>query len=109
MRRGRLAGESKGRYMKRLILGLVLAGLVALVIPAGASAVTYNVFVGCDETAEIPQPSHKCLTTDDMAAYFEASEGTEYEACLFHLGQEECSSPSVALAGTCISTRSRST
>ncbi|HEY7255891.1 MAG TPA: hypothetical protein VH476_04330 [Solirubrobacterales bacterium] len=89
--------------MKRLILGLVLAGLLALAVPSSApAAATYNLFAGCDAAAENPQPSHTCLTTDHMAAYFEASEETEYEVCLFRNVVEEldCSTPTVAEADT---------
>ncbi len=71
--------------MKRLILGLALAGLIALAVPSSAPAANsyHGLFVGCDEAAEPPQPSHECLTTDHMAAYFEASEATKYEVCLY--------------------------
>jgi hypothetical protein len=89
--------------MKRLILGLVLVALSALAIPGSASAApTYTTFVGCDDTAENPEPSHECLTTDHMAAYFEASEETSYEVCLFQNVIEEidCSSATEAEAET---------
>jgi hypothetical protein len=86
--------------MKRLILGLVLAGLIALAVPASApAAASYTFFVGCDQAAEPPQPSHKCLTTDHMAAYFEASEETEYVVCVYESGEVEpldCSPEGVA-------------
>jgi len=86
--------------MKRVVLGLALAGLLALVVPASAPAASYSLFVGCDDTSEDPQPTHNCLTTDHMAAYFEASEKTDYEACIFHLTEEDCSPPTEAEADT---------
>ena len=91
--------------MKRLLLCLVLAASAVALIPATASAATVSGFVGCDENAENPQPSHKCLTTDSPAAYFESSEEVEYEACLFEgEGEDEvelaCSPPTLAEADT---------
>src|SRR4029079_13777839 len=100
--RGRLARESKGRKMKRLILGLVLAGLIALAVPSSAPAATYDLFAGCDATSTSPQRSHDCLTTDHMAAYFEASEDTKYEVCLYQNVTEllDCTSEEEAEADT---------
>jgi hypothetical protein len=101
----RRADGGKMATMKRLILGLVLAGLVALAVPSSAPAAnSYNdLFVGCDETAEPPQPSHECLTTDHMAAYFEATEATKYEICLYlneTLDPLDCTSAEKAEANT---------
>jgi hypothetical protein len=87
--------------MKRLLLGLALAAFSVALIPSTASAATNTGFVGCDDTTENPQPSHKCLTTDSPAAYFEASEEIEYEVCLFRGPvEEECSPPATAEAET---------
>jgi hypothetical protein len=88
--------------MKRLILGLVLAGLIALAVPSSAPAATYDLFAGCDATATSPQRSHDCLTTDHMAAYFEASEDTKYEVCLYQNVTEllDCTSEEEAEADT---------
>jgi hypothetical protein len=73
-----------------------------LSVPSSAPASTPNLFAGCDDTSGNPQPSHKCLTTDHMAAYFEASEETEYEVCLFqHVIEEiDCSPPTLAQSET---------
>jgi hypothetical protein len=90
--------------MKRLILGLVLTGLTALAVPSSAPAAnSYDFFVACDETAEPPVPSHECLTTDNMAAFFEATEETEYEVCLYlneTIDPLDCTSGEKAEAGT---------
>ncbi len=75
--------------MKRLVLGLTLVAFAIALLPGTASAAEITGFVGCDENAENPQPSHKCLTTDSPAAYFESSEEIEYEACLFEGPVEE--------------------
>lgn len=87
--------------MKRLVLGLTLVAFAIALLPGTASATEITGFVGCDESAENPQPSHKCLTTDSPAAYFESSEEIEYEACLFE-GEEElvCSPATPAEADT---------
>jgi hypothetical protein len=88
--------------MKRLILGLVLAGLIALAAPAAAPAASFTYFVGCDNTATVPQGSHECRTTDHMGAYFESSEEIEYEVCLYQNFTEKlaCDSPVEATANT---------
>lgn len=66
--------------MKRLLLGLVVA--FSLLAPSSAGAADYTTFVGCDDLADNPVPSHVCLTKDFPAAYFEADVDTEYEICV---------------------------
>jgi hypothetical protein len=89
--------------MKRLVLGLTLVAFAIALLPSAASAAPEitAAFVGCDENAEEPQPSHKCLTTDHPAGFFESSEAIEYEFCLFE-GVEElaCGEPTSAAAAT---------
>lgn len=69
--------------MKRLFLGTALVAALALAIPAAASAATkYDAFVGCNEGASDPVPSHVCTLADLPAAYFEADVETEYDVCL---------------------------
>jgi len=86
--------------MKKLFYGLVLAGAVSLLIPLAASAAEYSAFVGCDDLAGDPIPSHVCLTDDFPGAYFEADEDTEYEICVeFPSGEFLCAEEQFAEAG----------
>jgi hypothetical protein len=69
--------------MRRVFFGLLLAAAATLVIlPTAALGAEYEAFVGCDELAENPVPSHECETADSPAAYIESDEGFEYEVCL---------------------------
>lgn len=68
--------------MKRLSLGVVIVAAVALLAPAAASAAEYETFVGCDEFAENPAPSHVCQNDEFPGAYFESDEETEYDVCI---------------------------
>jgi hypothetical protein len=87
--------------MKRLVLGLTLVAFAVALIPGTAWAAPSPGFVGCDETAETPQPSHKCLTTDSPAAYFKSPEEVEYEACLYEgVVELTCGPPTLAEADT---------
>jgi hypothetical protein len=86
--------------MKKLFFGLMLAGAISLLIPLAASAAEYSAFVGCDDLAEDPVPSHVCLTDDFPAAYFEADEDTEYEVCVEFPSEEFlCEEEQLAEAG----------
>jgi hypothetical protein len=80
--------------MMRLALGLVLAGLVMAALPSTAPADT-TAFIGCDAGAGSPQPSHKCLTTDNLGAFFKSSSETSYTFCLYVVGEtgEKCFIP----------------
>jgi hypothetical protein len=69
--------------MRRVFFGLLLAAAATLVIlPAAALGAEYESFVGCDELAENPVPSHECAISDSPAAYFASDEEVEYEVCL---------------------------
>jgi hypothetical protein len=86
--------------MKRLSLGVVIVAAFALLSPAAASAAEYDAFVGC-EVSDAPTPSHECKVGDDLGAYFEADEGTEYDTCLeFPSGGIECEEEQLAEANT---------
>jgi hypothetical protein len=59
--------------------------------PSSAGAAEYRTFVGCNDLAEIPVPSHVCHVGDFPAAYFESDTDTEYEVCVeFPGGKEVC-------------------
>jgi hypothetical protein len=70
--------------MRRLLLGLLLAGIAGLIGSANASAANYSFYVGCEYP---PEPSHACLAPDEVVginavAFFEADEDTNYELCI---------------------------
>ena len=89
--------------MKRVLLGLLLAGLAALILPASAPAANYSFYVGCEYP---PQPSHECPAPDKLAAinvvaFFEADEDTNYELCIEYPSTFfVCSGPFLAEADT---------
>lgn len=86
--------------MKRLLLGFALVAAALLSIPLSASAAEYETFVGCDDFAENPIPSHVCQVGDFPGAFFESDEETEYEVCVeFPNAEEECAEEQVAEAG----------
>ncbi|HYP55448.1 MAG TPA: hypothetical protein VEQ41_04005 [Solirubrobacterales bacterium] len=66
--------------MRRLLVG-ILAAAILLLVPASASAVEYSTDVACGVTAAAP-PSRVCEIDDDIGAFFEADEDTEYEVCV---------------------------
>lgn len=68
--------------MKKLFLGLVLAATASLLIPLPANAAEYETFVGCDDFAENPVPSHECQVGDFPGAFFESDVNAEYEVCV---------------------------
>jgi hypothetical protein len=87
--------------MKKVLLGMVFAIAASLLIPLTASAASYATFVGCDDLAENPVPSHVCLTSDFPAAYFESDADAEYEVCIeTPTGEELCSEEEPAEAET---------
>lgn len=86
--------------MKKLLLGFALLAAASLSIPMSASAAEYQTFVGCDDFAENPVPSHVCQLGDFPGAFFESDEETEYEVCVeFPDGEELCAEEQVAEAG----------
>jgi hypothetical protein len=86
--------------MKKSFLGLVLAVTVSLLIPMSASAAQYETFVGCDDLAENPVPSHVCQISDFPAAYFASDVNAEYEVCVeFPTGTTLCAEEQLAKAG----------
>jgi hypothetical protein len=68
--------------VKKLFLGLVFAAAASLLIPLPANAAEYETFVGCDDLAENPIPSHVCQIGDFPGAYFESDVDAEYEVCV---------------------------
>jgi hypothetical protein len=68
--------------MRRLSIGLVLAAMALLLVPLPASAAEYETFVGCDDLAENPIPSHECQLGDFPGAFFESDIETELEVCV---------------------------
>jgi hypothetical protein len=67
--------------MRRLLVGALLAGVAALSAPASAGAAEYSFDVGCGLSASTP-PSHVCEIDDQIGAFFEVDEDTEYEVCV---------------------------
>jgi hypothetical protein len=68
--------------MKRLLLGFALVAAALLSIPLSASAAEYETFVGCDDFAENPIPSHVCQVGDFPGAFFESDTDVEVETCV---------------------------
>lgn len=86
--------------MKRLSLGVVVVAAVALLAPATASAAEYETFVGCNELAQNPVPSHVCQNDEFPGAYFESDEETEFDVCIeFPDGFFDCVEEQEAEAG----------
>ncbi len=88
--------------MKRyLVLVIVcLAGVLSISSAAIAATPKTRTFVGCDDLAEEPAPSHVCEVGDFPAAYFESSEETEYEVCVeFPNAEVLCAEEQIAEAG----------
>lgn len=86
--------------MRRLFIGLVLAAMALLLVPLPASAAEYETFVGCDDLAENPVPSHECQLGDFPGAFFESDVETEYEICIeFPDTEELCLEEQEAEAG----------
>ena len=86
--------------MKRLFLGLGVAAVAFLCVPLSASAAEYETFVGCDDLAENPVPSHECQIGDFPGAYFESDVNAEVEVCVeFPTTEILCTEPELAEAG----------
>lgn len=60
-------------------LGLALAAVALLSVPSIATAADYKTFVGCDDLAENPIPSHVCQVDDFPGAFFESDSEVEVE------------------------------
>ncbi len=85
--------------MKRLLLGLLVTAAVFLAAPLQAGAAEYKTFVGCDDFAVTPVPSHACQVSDFPAAYFESDVDAEYDVCVeFPGGFFECLEEELAKA-----------
>jgi hypothetical protein len=83
-----------------ILLGALLAAAASLAIPLSASAAEIETFVGCDDLAAEPIPSHVCQIGDFPGAFFESDEDVEYEVCVeFPDGVELCSEEEFAEAG----------
>ena len=67
--------------MKNSLVGIFVAAAAALSITASASAAEYYFDVSCGLTEAAPA-SHVCETDDQIGAFFEADENTEYEVCV---------------------------
>jgi len=67
--------------MKRLLLSLLLAAMGFALMPGSASAAEYYFDVSCGLTADSPA-SHLCERGDQIGAFFESDEDTEYEVCI---------------------------
>jgi hypothetical protein len=67
--------------MKSSLVGILVAAAAALSIPASASGAEYYFDVSCGLTEASPA-SHVCETDDQIGAFFEADEETEYEVCV---------------------------
>jgi hypothetical protein len=69
--------------MKRVLFSLLLGATAALVVlPGTALGAEYEAFVGCDDLAENPIPSHECQIGDFPGAFFESNEDVEYDVCI---------------------------
>jgi len=68
--------------MRKLFPCLGIATVVLLAMPPSASAAEYETFVGCDDLAESPIPSHECQVGDFPGAFFESDVDTEVEVCV---------------------------
>jgi hypothetical protein len=86
--------------MKKLFLGLIIAATASLFIPLHANAAEFETFVGCDDLAENPIPSHECQTGGFPGAYFESDADVEVEICVeFPTAEILCTEPEFAEAG----------
>jgi hypothetical protein len=87
--------------MRRCLFLVLVGAMGMLLVPSIASAaVSYRTFVGCDDLAVEPIPSHTCELGDFPAAYFESSEETEYEVCVEFPNEEVlCAEGQMAEAG----------
>lgn len=74
--------------MKRLFWGLLLMASASLLIPMSATAAEFKTYVGCDDFAQSPVPSHVCLLGEFPGAFFESSADAEYEVCVEFPNQE---------------------
>jgi hypothetical protein len=86
--------------MIRLGLGVALAATALLLMPSIATAAEYETFVGCDDLAENPVPSHVCRVGDFPGAFFESDSNVEVEVCVeFPTAFIDCTEPEFAEAG----------
>lgn len=86
--------------MIRSGLGLALAAAALFWVPSAATAADYETFVGCDDLAENPIPSHVCELGDFPGAYFESDTEVEVEVCVeFPTASILCTEPELAEAG----------
>lgn len=86
--------------VRGLFLGLVVAAAALLFIPLQASAAEYETFVGCDDLAESPVPSHVCQIGDFPGAYFESDVDVEVQLCVeFPNAEELCTENEFAEGG----------
>lgn len=84
--------------MIRLGLALITAALFSM--PSVATAAEYKTFVGCDDLAENPAPSHVCQVDDFPGAFFESDSEVEVEVCVeFPTPPILCTEPELAEAG----------
>ena len=88
--------------MRKALVGLPLTLVAAIVfLPATALGAEYTTFVGCDDLATNPIPSHECEIGDFPAAYFESDVGVEYDVCVeFPDAEFLCSEENFAPAET---------
>src|ERR1044072_4053956 len=86
--------------MIRLGLGVALAATALLSMPSVSSAAEYETFVGCNDLAENPIPSHVCQVGDFPGAFFESDSEVEVEVCVeFPTSSILCTEPELAEAG----------
>jgi hypothetical protein len=92
--------ERRGGTMKKLLLGIALAAIASFSIPLSASAAEYETFVGCDDLAANPIPSHVCQVGDFPGAFFAADTDTNVELCVeFPTKEFFCTEEEFAEAG----------
>src|ERR1044072_2954929 len=92
---------SRGSRVRKLLMGLVVAAAVSLSMPLAASAAEYETFVGCDDLAANPTPSHVCHVGDFPGAFLESDTDTIFEFCLeFPTEEILCTEEEFAEAGT---------
>jgi ABC-type sugar transport system substrate-binding protein len=87
--------------LKALVATMVAAGLLAVVVPASASAAAYKHYVGCGLSGKA-SPSHACPKGSKKGAFFKSLKGDVfYSICVrFPTGKSLCADKQEAKQGT---------
>jgi len=87
--------------LKTLTATLSVAGLMAVLAPAYASAGAYSHYVACG-VSQNAKPAHVCQKARKKGAFFKSNKGTvTYTVCVrFPTGKSLCAPPEEAQQGT---------